>query len=272
MESVNMFIKAAETKDVETFMRLMFPKEWAPIIARIIESGVEFSEECEWAPRWSNIPLTKKTGKSELEAAFKSCMYRIHDCFHQLWGLPIPQNNFSESDYYIFKRAQMCGEVAVLTLSEFILSKYLYDTYPEIREMIQKRCAIQMMEGPLKNKTPHEIAMRLDDILHKKNRPKWLREHIESTKFADYYVPMLEWDRQAIDHNWKSLKDSNFDFHDAPNSRYSENLDGLELTLWMITDFYHLLNTDCIVDKALANFNRERRKKIVLPESWGKYK
>lgn len=267
-----MFIQAAQEKNIEDFMRLMFPDEWSPIIARIIESGVEYSESCEWAPRWSSIPFTQKTGSNELEASFKSCMYRIHDCFHQLWGLPIPQNNFSEADYYIFKRAQMCGEVAVLTLSEFILSQYLYDTYPKIRKFMYKRCAIPMLEGPLKNKSPHEIAMRLDDILHKKNRPRWLREHSESKKFADYYVPMLEWDRQAIDHNWNIMKLNNFIPLDAPNSRYSENLDGLELTLWMITDFYHLLNTDSVVDKSLASFNKERRRKIILPDGWGQYK
>jgi len=48
-----------------------------------------------------------------------------------------------------------------------------------------------MMEGPFKGKNAHEIAMRLDDVLHKKNRPRWLRLHKESTKFADYYVPMI---------------------------------------------------------------------------------
>lgn len=268
-----MFITAAKEKDVEKFMRLMFPPEWSPIIARIVESGVDYADACEWAPRWSDIPFTVKTGKNELEASFKTCMYRIHDCFHQLWGLPIPQHNFSESDYFIFKRAQMCGEVAVLTLSEFILSKYLYDKYPEVREFMYKRCAIPMIEGPLSGKSPHEIAMRLDDILHKKNRPRWLRNDTNSSKFADYYVPMLEWDRQAIDHNWYVMKSTNWmPPKSAPNSRYSENLDGLELTLWMITDFYHLLNTDSVVDVTLAEFNKKRRKEIVLPSGWGQYK
>jgi len=60
----------------------------------------------------------------------------------------------------------------------------------------------------------------------------------------------------------------------SPNnliSRYSENLDGLELTLWMITDFMHLLNTDHVVDGELARFNKERRSGIILPDGWGSY-
>jgi len=77
-----MFIKAAKETDVEKFMRLMFPEEWSPIVARIVESGVELSTEmCEWAPRWSKIPFTIKSGSTELEGAFKTCMYKIHDCF-----------------------------------------------------------------------------------------------------------------------------------------------------------------------------------------------
>ena len=196
-------------------------------------------------------------------------MFRVHDCFHQLWGLPIPSYEFTNDEFFLFKRAQMCGEVAVLTLSEFILSKMLYDKYPEVRDILNRRCAISMMEGPFKHKSPLEIAMRMDDVLHKKNRPKWLREHADSVKFADYYVPMLEEDRVAIDHNWKCMKEHRWIPLDAPNSRYSQHLDGLELTLWMIKDFYHLMDTDAEIDSSLADFNRKRRSYIKFPEGWG---
>jgi hypothetical protein len=39
----------------------------------------------------------------------------------------------------------------------------------------------------------------------------------------------------------------------------------------MITDFYHLMDTDPIVDEALRDFNRSRRRSIRLPAGWGKY-
>jgi len=265
----NNFIKAASMTNIYKFMIYMFPPEWEPIAARITETGVEFdSGMCKWAPRWSNIPWTVKSGKTELEASLKTCLYRIHDCFHQLWGLPSPNGDFSEKQYYLFKRVQMCGEVAVLTLSEFILCKYIYDNCPEVRPLLERRCSVPMMNGPLSNKTPLEIAMRLDDILHKKSKPKWVRDDVDSTKFYDYYVPMLEADRQGIDVNWKAMAAANWKPDNVPNSRYSHDLDGLELTIWMITDFYHLMKTDSDIDWGLTRFNRERRSKIVLPEGW----
>lgn len=267
------FIEAAKTKDIQSFLYLMFPEEWYPVAARIVESGVEFADGmCDWAPRWSNIPFTIKKGSTELEASLKSCLYRIHDCFHQLWGLPIPSEDFTEDEFFLFKRAQMCGEVAVLTLSEFMLGKYLYDKYEDIRPYLDRRCAISMMNGPFKGKSAVDIAMRLDDVLHKKNRPKWLRDHKDSIKFADYYVPMLEDDRVGVDHNWNCMVRNNWIPKDAPNSRYSNNLDGLELTIWMVTDFFHLTKTDTKIDFALAEFNRNRRKNIIFPEGWGKHK
>lgn len=271
MELEEAIIKASKETDVESFMKLIFPPEWSPIIARIVESGVEFSETmCDWAPRWSKIPNTIKRGHTELEGALKICLYKAHDCFHQLWGLPIPGPDFSEDDFYSFKRAQMCGEVAVLTISEFFLSKYIYDHCEKAQPLIYKRCAIPMMEGPLKGKSLLDVAMRMDTILHKKERPKWLRDHKESSSFADYYVPMLEDDRRAIDHNWACMKLANWRPIDAPNSRYSKNLDGLELTLWMVEDFLHLLKTDPEIDRELANFNKSRRRKIEFPTGWGK--
>ena len=263
-------IQAANETNIENFLKLIFPPEWSPITARIIESGVEFDEGmCKWAPRWSKVPFTVKKGHSELEAAIKSCLFKSHDCLHQLWGLPIPSADFSEEDFYLFKRAGMCGEVAVLTITEFFLAKYIYDNCEESHKFIDKRCAMDMLRGPFSGKSMLDIAMRLDDVLHKKNRPRWLRVHTQSVLFADYYVPMLEADRQGIDVNWNCMVRNNWIPNDAPNSRYSSNLDGLELTLWMIKDFLHLLDTDSKIDRTLAEFNKQRRSKIILPNGWG---
>lgn len=267
MDSV--FVEAVNARDVGTFLKLLWPEHWQGATARILETGVEFDEAlCDWAPRWSKIPLTVRQGKSEIESAVKTCIFRTHDCFHQLWGLPIPGQHFTEDDFYLYKRSQMCGEVAVLTLTEFTFAKYLVETHPESEEFLMKRNALRMWEGPLKNKTIQEVGARMDGLLHKKIRPKWLRDDEASTRFANDYVPMLENDRENIDHNWSLMKQANWHPVGAPNSRYNQHLDGLELTTWMINDFYHQIQTDPVVDEPLREFNRQRRSMIVLPSGW----
>ena len=266
------FIEAFNTRDVVTFMKLLFPKRWDGVIARIAETGVEFDTGmCHWAPRWSKIPLTVRKGKTEEETAIKSCIFRVHDCLHQLWGLPLPSERMDESDFYLYKRSQMCGEVAVLTLTEFEFCNHIYEKYPEHRGLIWKRNAIPLLKGPLVSKTTLQIALRLDDILHKKSRPKWVRDCAEATAFADDYVPMLETDRRNIDNNWDIMKHNKWLPVGAPNSRYDQNLDGLELTTWMITDFFHQCGTDSVIDQELREFNRTRRAKIIIPDGWNGY-
>jgi hypothetical protein len=263
------FLRAFNTRDVAEFMRLLFPPAWAGVAARVLESGVEFDTGlCDWAPRWSRIPLTVRFGKSDLETAVKSCFFRAHDCLHQLWGLPLPSSRMDEDDFFVYKRAQMCGEIAVLTLVEFGLSQYWYQKYSELQPLINSRNAVPMLIGPLQGKSLLQVAQRLDELLHKKIRPRWVREHAQSLAFVEDYVPMIEADRTNIDHNWELMKSSNWRPATAPNSRYSPLLDGLELTQWMINDFHHLLDTDPEVDEALRRFNCERRSQIVLPSGW----
>lgn len=261
-------ILASEAKDLESFLRLAFPHNWMGIAARIIETGAELSsEKCGWAPRWSKISPTIRNGKSDLETATKSVIFRVHDCLHQLWGLPHP-GDFSVDAFYYYKRAQMCGEVAVLTLTEFVYCNYLRLSYPELSEIIWKRNAIPLLEGPMQFKSVEQIAMRLDDLLHKKSRPKWVREDSIATAFVDDYVPMLERDRNQIDQNWAAMKAVGWLPEGAPKAKFGPTLDGLELTVWMIKDFEHLMSSSPEVDYSLAEFNRERRSKLILPEGW----
>jgi hypothetical protein len=270
------FKEAFETRDIRRFLELVFPPEWSAISARILESGVTMSKElCPWAPRWTPVPPTvrKRRGSwpdylPDLETWVKSCIYRAHDCIHQLWGLPIPGPRFTTEDFYVYKRAQMCGEVAVLTLTEFVLCQRLQEIHPMIRDTLVKRNAIPMLEGPLRGRTVEQIAARLDTLLHKQLRPKWVRDDKASTAFCDDYIPMLEGDRRAIDHNWQLMKDNHWLPKRVPNARYNPHTDGLELTVWMIQDFFHLMDTDSVVDEPLANFNRERRAGLVLPDGW----
>lgn len=264
----DIFIKAFESRDLGHFMSLFFPPSWNSVAARIIESGAEFSLGlCDWAPRWSRIPLTIRNGKNELETAFKSCLFRAHDCIHQLWGLLIP-SAFDKENFYIYKRSQMCGEVAVLTLTEFELAWYWYNKRMDLRPLIDRRNAIPMLLGPLYGKSILQIAQRMDGLLHKKSFPRWAREHTHSTAFIEDYVPMLELDRFNIDNNWKLMREANWFPFGAPNSRYNSNLDGLELTQWMVNDFYHLQGSDPVVDEPLSEFNRQRRSSIILPTGW----
>lgn len=296
MRTTQSVLRAFHTSDIETFLDIAFPPEWKGIAARILESGATFHDgdpsEVKWAPRWSKIPLTKRysTDGSVSITAMKSIIFRVHDCLHQLWGLPHPGEDYTEDDFYYYKRSQMCGEVAVLTLAEFSYAKWLYNNLPEsFQPWILSRNALPMMMGsrredaPLQGKSILQIAQRLDDLLHKRKNafdkdlcahdkfkpfPKWVRENIYAQKFVEDYVPMLQKDRSQIDKNWKVMKEAGFQPDNAPNVRYGRHMDGLELTSWMIQDFEHLKSTDPEVDKALMEFNRERRSKLVLPDGW----
>lgn len=266
----------------------VLPPEWSGIAARIIESGVELSPTiCWWSPRWSPISPTIRKSKGiidptlhghflevaqnnlNFETMMKSVIYRIHDCIHQLWGLPIHTEAFSEEEFYIYKRAVMCGEVAVLTLTEFAFVKSLCNRWPGMTDILDKRNALVMWRECFSHSNLVQIAQRLDGILHKKVRPHWLRNNAAATAFADDYVPMLEGDRAGCDRNWDKMKASNWIPHGAPNTRYNPKLDGLELTTWMIEDFNHLINTDPKIDEALRDFNRARRRTMTPPIGWG---
>jgi hypothetical protein len=265
--------EAYHTSDAKQFMELVFPKSWSSISARIIESGAEFSEDpVLWAPRWGKVPMTKKHGKNDLEKYTKSCIYRSHDLIHQLWGLPIPTDIWSFDDFSSYKRAQLCGEIAVLTLVEFALADHLAKSFPITRSFLRSRNALPLMDGPLDGKSMVQIAMRLDTLLHKKKEPYWVRSNEWAKLFIADYVPMLQYDRDNVDHNWRLMQDTGWlppSF--APTVRYSSSLDGLELTIWMIEDFFHQMGTSAEVDEELAKFNRERRSRIVLPEGWNGY-
>jgi tRNA(Leu) C34 or U34 (ribose-2'-O)-methylase TrmL len=165
----------------------------------------------------------------------------------------------------------MCAEIAVLTLTEFIYCQWLYDTQPQLRQLLENRNTLLFKSTTeLRNKSPVQLAARLDQLLHKKIRPKWIRDNKYALIFLDDFVPMLEQDRENIDHNWELLcnqKDKSYlDY--IPNQRYNSNLDGLELTQWMVADFYHQLNTDNEIDTELAEFNKNRRKRVNLPDTW----
>lgn len=120
----------------------------------------------------------------------------------------------------------------------------------------------------MKHLNTEQIAMRLDGLLHKKIRPRWVRENSYAVAFVEDYVPMLETGRQQIDQNWAAMKAVGWLPDGAPKARFGRELDGLELTVWMIRDFEHLLTSHDEPDMALVEFNRQRRRKLVLPEGW----
>lgn len=264
--------KAFKTTNLEEFLIEVFPDEWYPIIARIIESGAEYGDTDKFTPRWTAIPFTIRNSKRniEKETFLKSIIFRVHDCIHQLWGIPIPKV-FDENNKYIFKRAWMCAEVATLTMTEFVYCEWLYNTQEHLKEMLEHRNTLLFKNTTeLKNKSPVQIAARLDQLLHKKILPKWVRDNNYAQNFVNDYVSMLTQDRLNIDHNWKLLTEQkNKEYLKyLPNQRYNFDLDGLELTQWMIIDFYHHLNSDGCIDEQLTDFNRQRRKNVDLPDTW----
>lgn len=267
-------LKAAyECQDLEKFMDMIFPDEWAPIKARIIESGATLGETEKFAPRWSTIPFTQRISKNGIpeESYLKSIIFRVHDCLHQLWGLPVPQT-FDEEERMHFKRMWMCAEVAVLTIIEFFYCQWLYDTQPHCRAFLEQRNTLLFKNTTeLRNKTMQQTAARLDELLHKKTMPKWVRENKYGPIFCADFVPMLETDRVNNDHNWKILvaqEDKSY-LQRLPNQRYSSKLDGLEFTLGMIADFEHIIGfTGDTIDHELAKFNASRRQSVNLPDTW----
>ena len=268
MSPLEMLLQASRTSDIDTFLALAFPPSWRGIAARVLETGAEMTPgPCKWAPRWSKIPATVRTGDGSAATAAKSVIFRVHDCLHQLWGLPHPQD-FTHDEFHYYKRAQMCGEVAVLTLTEFVFCKHLYDTVPELRPLLWNRNALPLLDEALSGKSTEQIAMRLDGLLHKKIRPRWVRESAHATAFVDDYVPMLETDRSQVDQNWEAMRAANWLPTNAPKARFGRELDGLELTVWMIRDFDHLLSSHATPDWSLVQFNRERRARLVLPDGW----
>lgn len=265
------FLEAYEIYDIEAFLERVLPPEWAGIRARILETGVTMSEEpCAWAPRWTPVPPTKRVGRTDDESRMRSIIYRVHDCLHQLWGLPQPA--LEADNYYEYKRAQMCGEVVVLTLCEFVYVQWLYDSFPELGAWIEGRCAVMMLKKDLRGKTTTQIATRLDEFLHQKRTPRWVKEDEHALAFAEYYTPMLQRDRDAIEQCWQSMKAEptwvKENLQGAPLARFSASLSGSELSSWMIADFEHLMDTTPAPDWALVHWNRARRATIVMPQGW----
>jgi hypothetical protein len=258
---------------IEDFLELALPPEWSGIRARILETGATMSPTpCLWAPRWSQIPPTKRVGRCDDESRMRSVIFRVHDCLHQLWGLPHPGDLNSAGDYQYYKRAQMCGEVTVLTLCEFVYAKWLYDSFPELGMWIEGRCAVRMLAKALKGKTTTQVAHRLDEFLHKKRIAPWVRNDEHASAFAEYYTPMLQRDRENIDACWAAMQaepawPAEY-LRNAPKARFADTLNGSELIAWMIADFEHLLWTSAEPDWALVNWNRARRGKIKLPSAW----
>lgn len=142
----NPFYMSFNSPDLKTFMDNLFPLNWKGVTARIIETGVKFSTDPNepWLIGVSDIHKTKKVGTTFIESLIKSVLFTSHDCFHQLWGLPYI-DNYDDKDFNFFKKAQMCGEIAVLTITEFILAKQLKKRCTELTNLIDKRCSTALM-------------------------------------------------------------------------------------------------------------------------------
>ncbi len=270
---LRLWLEAFEVRDLEEFLQRVFPAEWAGLAARILETGATMSEEpYAWAPRWTPISPTLRIGRCDDETRMRSIIFRVHDCLHQLWGLPHPGDLESEDDRREYKKAQMCGEIAVLTLCEFVYVRGLHEQFPELREWIDGRCAVPMTRTVMRGKSALQIALRVDELLHKRWVARWAREDAATMAWVEYYAPMLQRDRDMIDQCWRAMKAEpewiRVGLAGAPKARFDAALTGLELTAWMIADFEHQLTSSPHVDRALVEWNRARRAKLRLPAGW----
>lgn len=243
-------------------MELAFPPSWGGLAARILETGVDYKfNSTSWMPRVSSIPYTVKTSKrNQVENDLASVFFRVHDCIHQLWGVPWHSNDRS---YY--KRVQMAGEVAVLGLTEFYFGGLLWDTCPELRELIEARGAVPIFQNFLR-KDIESAVIRIDLWLHRMVDPENPTQgHIDWIKD---YRQMLNDDRDYIDQNWELMTSLSWKPTGAPTCPIPQHLDGMEVSLWMVRDFLHQLKTTPLVDQGLVEFNRSRRNKIILPKGF----
>jgi hypothetical protein len=262
---------AFEATTLRDFLAHAFPSSLQGVAARILESGAEFSPTAvEWAPRWSGIPFTKrKAAAGGLEEKIATVLFRGHDCIHNLWGLP-RVDPFNAEACFLYKRTQMCGEVAVLTLTEFVLAAAWARSNPLYGPVIDQRNALPLLDGPLAGLSPREIAARLDSVLHQRvgRPPAWVRCNPVASRFVEDYTRMLEADRASIDRCLLSMQEARWVAPQGPMFRPSPLMDGLELTLWMVDDFFHLARTSPEVDEDIAAFNRARRAAIQFPAGW----
>jgi hypothetical protein len=261
---------AFETDDVEIFLACAFPPHWSGIEARILESGVTMSKENNgWAPQWSPVSLTVRgTPEDEPNMIIRSVIYRVHDMLHNLWGMPHPYS-LHEKHFSFYKKVQMAGEIAVLTLTEFEYCNWLREQLnPEHRWTIDVREAVGIRRKTFSHLDLVAIGNRVDELLHKKMRFRWITPEIE--RWIEYYIPMLENDRKMIDRIWEVLNATGWKPNpDAPSCVISSDLTGREITEWMIKDFQHKLLTSYKVDKGLRLLNMERRARMpAFPPGW----
>jgi hypothetical protein len=267
------WLGAYDTLDIEEFTLRVLPPAWAGIRARILETGATISATpCHWAPRWTEIPPTERIGRCDDESRMRSIIFRVHDCIHQLWGLPHPGDLASNEDFRNYKKAQMSGEIVVLTLTEFVYVKWLHESFPELRAWIDGRCAVPMTATVMRGKSTLQIALRVEELLHKRWIARWAKDDPATMAWVQYYTPMLEKDRTMVDGCWAAMTAEPDWIHTglegAPKARFDTTLTSLELTCWMVADFEHNLATSPEPDRALMNWNRARRAKIALPSRW----
>ncbi|MEM7155661.1 MAG: hypothetical protein AAF799_22620 [Myxococcota bacterium] len=262
--------RAFETDDIEEFLSLALPPAWKGVASRILESGVTLAASGgPWCPGWTPVPLTLRGEGEDLQTRVtRSVMYRVHDCLHNLWPQPHPQR--TEAGRIAYKRIQMAGEVAVLTLTEFGYGEWLFDTYPQLRPVVAPRVAVGLRKGLFRHLSLEQIAHRIADILHMGKEYAWARDNPEVQSWLDYYGPMLAADRALVDRCWAAIHAHDWQPPaDAPSARTGMELTGRETTAWMVQDFDHLVRSHAAPDWGLVRLNRARRADIQLPGQWG---
>lgn len=253
------FLALSQERDLSLFLPAALPLQWSSVGSRILNSGARFGEEdVLWWAGWSDIPLTVRRGHSKEETALKSIIYRVHDAIHNLWPNPLPRS-FSDGDRASFKRCIMSSEVAVLSIVEFGYCRWIYETFPDLRDLILRRRALVTYGW----RSLRETARFLDAVLHRGDDVSDWSCVPEAVAFREDYFAMLGRDR--VDCDRAAISEHRVEWLAATRGLAADVvppvLDGLNTTLWMVDDFERCVaSTEADVTCC--------RPRLVLPTWW----
>jgi len=270
------FYYAYETDCILTFCNIMMGPSWSGIVARIMENGAQFNKhnKIDWLPGWSSISMTKKISKTNDsdEAIFKSLVYRFHDIIHNIWVFPNLKIT-SPKDEFLYKKIQMAGEVATLTITEFFWLSNLHREVPyKWKVFIEKRNAHKIYGVPIKEEIIYDVGDYVS-LMVGEGSIKGAFSGTASEDFASDYFRMLEEDRSMIDENLSLIKMNNW----SPSankfyipSRYDYDISEKKLVRSMLRNFMkYFENKRTSFNNSLRFSNLNRRYAMnPFPSGW----
>jgi len=163
----------------------------------------------------------------------------MHDLFHQISPVEV-SGKYDEDSRVQFKKSSMCGEVAVLYLTEFRYAEALAEAKPEWEEDIRERKSLPLLDLMRRKGVlawEDQVAC-LDNLLYGDSFFPFLQGEPEVKDFIEDYWSMFERDRGFLDHNWELLKGDKWEPKRVIS--YDPTLNHLELTKHMVKIFLYI--------------------------------